>query len=171
MDERQDVGHDMYLSDWNDADHELATAFGRFFEVFARVGADVDATLIADYGVAEDRRGAFGTEVLDEMGFSRKIRIMRGILARCGVPGGRPLANHLERAAAFRNRLVHDLLEWSSKPGIEWPSLSHRPVHGPTSDEHVVDAEALQDKVAELAALASRVRTALIQVQQKRKPD
>ena len=42
-----------------------------------------------------------------------------------------------------------------------------RHVHGPTSDEHVVDAEALQ----EVAALAGRARTALIQVQQKCKRD
>jgi hypothetical protein len=46
-------------------------------------------------------------------------------LDRCGVPGGRQLVNHLERAAAFRNLLVHDLLEWASLPGIGWPSLSH----------------------------------------------
>ena len=46
--------------------------------MFAQIGADVDAYRIADYGVAEDRLGAFGTGVLDEMGLSRKIRIMRG---------------------------------------------------------------------------------------------
>jgi hypothetical protein len=136
-----------------------------------RITADVDATLIADYGVAQDRLDAFGTDVLDELGSSRKIRMMRGTLDRCGVTGGRQLVNGLQRAAAFRNRLVHDVLEWRSEPGRGQPSLSHRAVHGPTGEEHVIVAAALQDIVAELVALARRVRAALIQVQQGCNPD
>jgi hypothetical protein len=109
--------------------------------------------------------------VLDALGFSHKVGIVRRALDRCGVSGRRKLAEDLRRAAAFRNRLVHDLIEWRAVPHRGSPSLRHRAPYGPASDEHVIDAQGLEDKVDDLLTLAYRLRAAASQVQQKRTAD